>query len=92
MLWFHLKTLIMSINTSGINAPGMGESFHWGSVGLSCNPSITPDFVERNLDQEWDWGFLGLSMNTSMTFNFIEKHNDKPWHWGLNGISNNPFE
>jgi hypothetical protein len=48
---------------------------------LSANPSITPEFVERNLtlpygddDTDWEWDVKWLSMNPSITPEFIESH------------------
>ncbi|GAH98526.1 unnamed protein product, partial [marine sediment metagenome] len=35
--------------------------WRWNMEGLSWNPNITPEFVERHLDWEWDW--MELSQN-----------------------------
>ena len=33
--------------------------------GLSDNPSMTAEFIERNIDKPWEWGYKtwGLSSN-----------------------------
>jgi hypothetical protein len=37
------------------------KPWEWGDFGLSFNPSITPDFIEKNIEKPWHWGKLGLS-------------------------------
>lgn len=32
------------------------EPWNWGKYGLSSNPSITPEFVEKYNDKPWRWG------------------------------------
>jgi hypothetical protein len=32
-----------------------------GVISVSFNPSITPDFIEKNIEKPWHWGKLGLS-------------------------------
>ena len=44
--------------------------------------AITPDFVEKYLDEWWYWGTGGLSSNLSITPEFVEKHIDEEWDWG----------
>jgi len=61
-----------------------------GYDGLSLNPSITPEFIERHLDKSWVWGTGGLSSNISITPEFIERHLDKHWCWY--SLSRNTFE
>lgn len=63
------------------------KPWDWGKLGLSKNPSIKPEFVERNMDKPWDWG--GLSWNPSITPGFVEINIDKPWYWGGGGLSSN---
>jgi hypothetical protein len=63
----------------------------WGNWGLSLNPSITAEFVEKHLDKPWDWGEYGLSSNPAITMSFVEKHLEKPWDWGKYGLSRNLF-
>ncbi len=53
----------------------------WGDNGLSFNPSITPEFIEKHIDKKWGWGMFGLSSNPSITPEFIEKHIKKKWDW-----------
>ena len=50
------------------------KSWNWGKYGLSRNPAITPDFIEKHLDKPWHWGERGLSRNPAITPDFIEKH------------------
>jgi hypothetical protein len=64
--------------------------WYWGYSGLSENPSISPEFVEKHIDKPWHWGRYGLSSNPSISPEFVEKHIDKPWYWGRYGLSNNP--
>ena len=61
-----------------------------GAGGLSRNPSITPEFIEKHIDKNWDWGRLSLSVNPSITPEFVEKHIGKDWWWGIYGLSSNP--
>jgi len=62
---------------------------HWNFEGLSENPSITMEFVEKHFDKDLYWGY-GLSRNpsTSLTMEFLEKHIDK--NWSYYGLSRNP--
>ena len=32
------------------------KNWNWGEDGLSRNPSITSEFIEKNLDKDWHWG------------------------------------
>ena len=34
-----------------------------GEYGLSMNPNITPEFVEKFHSKPWNWGSLALSSN-----------------------------
>ena len=67
------------------------KPWEWGRYGLSYNPSITPEFVERHMDEDWGWEELGLSSNPSITPEFVERHMDMPWGWGEEGLSSNTF-
>jgi hypothetical protein len=58
---------------------------------LSSNLGITPEIVERFIDEPWEWGTFGLSMNPAITPKFIRKHPEKPWVYGHMGISANTF-
>ncbi len=60
--------------------------------GLSNNPSITPEFIEKYIDRPWTWGWCGLSNNPSITPEFIEKHIDKPWSFNYLDNQSIPFE
>jgi hypothetical protein len=63
---------------------GIGEK-----NGLSLNPVITPEFIERHINKDWNWGGDGLSRNPSITVEFIEKYPNKDWWWGKDGLSSN---
>ncbi len=67
----------------------MDKAWDFGKYGLSVNPCITHEFIERHLDQMW-WGKDGLSSNPCITLDFIEKHIDRDWCWGRWGLSLNP--
>ena len=65
------------------------DDLFWGKGGLSKNPAVTPDFVEKHPDQKWLWGSGDLSSNTSITMKFVEDHIDEDWCWGIYGLSHN---
>ena len=58
----------------------------WNWYGLSQNPDITPDIIEKNLDNRWNW--TELSQNPNITIDIIEKYHYKPLNWEW--ISRNP--
>lgn len=35
--------------------------WHWGMCGLSKNPNLSYDFVERHLDKPWDYRLLSMN-------------------------------
>ena len=37
------------------------HNVYWGECGLSSNPAITMEFIEKHIDKDWDWGEYGLS-------------------------------
>ena len=57
-----------------------------GFNGISENPNITMDIIEKYPDKPWDWA--RISLNPSITMDIIEKYPDKPWNWKW--ISLNP--
>ena len=65
----------------------MNKPWNWGALG--SNPSVTPTFVENNMDKPWEWGAFGLSRNPSVTPTFVENNINKPWDWGKYALSNN---
>ena len=65
------------------------KQWHWGSWGLSSNPSISTRFIERHPNKQWEWGFGGISLNKSVEMEFINNNLDKPWEWGIGGLSSN---
>jgi hypothetical protein len=52
---------------------------HWisGEFGLSLNPSITPEFIDKNRGKSFHWGSCGLSLNRSITPEFVEQNHTK---------------
>ena len=60
----------------------------WSSM-ISRNPTITLEFIEKNINKPWNWGKKGLSNNPNITPDFIEKFIEKPWEWGKKGLSRN---
>ena len=54
--------------------------------GISRNPNITMDIIEKYSNKPWNWEYI--SRNPNITMEFIEKYSDKQWNW--NGISGNP--
>ena len=48
--------------------------------GISWNPNITMEFIEKYSDKPWDWNG-GISRNPNITMEFIEKYSNKPWNW-----------
>jgi hypothetical protein len=50
-------------------------------LGISLNPNITPEYINKHLDKYWDWGYL--PNNPNMTKEFIEQHIDKFWYWNI---------
>ena len=59
---------------------------HWDWYGISFNPNVTMDFIDKHPEKPWDWCYV--SNNPNLTMEFVEKHPDKPWNWGC--ISDNP--
>jgi hypothetical protein len=60
----------------------------WEWSGISRNPNITMEFIEKHLDSPWDWNTI--SSNPNLTMEFIEANPDKPWNWLV--ISNTRFD
>ena len=57
-------------------------------MGISCNPNITIDIIDKYPDKSWNWD--GISCNPNITMDIIEKYPNKPWSWDF--ISLNPFK
>ena len=47
--------------------------------GISCNPNITMEIIEKYPDKPWSW--CHISDNPNITMEFIEKYPEKPWEW-----------
>jgi hypothetical protein len=47
----------------------------WGVYGLSKNPSITTEFIEKHIGKPWVYSQFGLSRNTAINVDFIENNN-----------------
>jgi hypothetical protein len=41
-------------------------------LGLSSNPAITPEFIERHLNKRWYWGGYGLSSYLDDKMNLLD--------------------
>ena len=54
---------------------------HWER--LSCNPNLTWEYIEDNLDKSWNWNKLtiNLTINAKITKDIIQSNSDKPWDW-----------
>jgi hypothetical protein len=71
------------------------ERLSWGYTGISRNPSITIDLIEKTPDKWWIWGQEGLSQHPAMTLDYVleidaDAHPKKRWEWGAYGLSRNP--
>ena len=53
---------------------------------MACNPNITWEIIQANLDKPWDWNWI--SDNPNITWEIIQQNPDKPWDWSM--ISQNP--
>jgi hypothetical protein len=67
----------------------------WGYTGLTRNPSITIDLIEKTSDKWWCWGEQGLSQHPAMTLEYVleidaDADPRKRWEWGGYGLSRNP--
>lgn len=60
------------------------NSIDW--TNLSSEPSITWDFVQRNINRPWNWCWL--SANPAVKWQNVEQNLDRPWSWS--GLSRNP--
>jgi hypothetical protein len=58
----------------------------WEWMGISGNPNITMDIIEKYVDKPWDWN--GISRNQNLTMVYAYTHLEKPWDWER--ISMNP--
>lgn len=50
---------------------------YWGN--LSCNPNISWNIIENNLDKFWNWDYL--SCNQNINVDILKNNLDKPWNW-----------
>ena len=62
------------------------KPWNWGWNGISRNPNITMEIIEKHPEKPWDWN--GISRNPNITMEFIERYPEKPWSWYW--ISKNP--
>ena len=60
----------------------------WWEDGISSNPNLTLEWIEKYEDKNWNWGYNGISSNPNLTLEWIEKYEDKGWDW--EEISNHP--
>jgi hypothetical protein len=51
--------------------------------GLSINPAITPEFIEKHIDKP-------LKQSSSALITKSKDFVEKKWHWGSDGLSRNP--
>jgi hypothetical protein len=51
----------------------------WVWQGISWNPNLTMDFIEKYPDKDWNWH--GISEIPNLTMDFIEKHSNEDWDW-----------
>ncbi len=68
----------------------INQDWNWG--GISNNPHITLEFVEKNMDKCWNiYGYNGLLSNPIITPEFMHKNGENlhfEWDWSL--FSSNP--
>ena len=53
------------------------KPWDWGWCGLSDNPNITMEIIEKNLNKPWNWYYI--SQNPNITMKMIENSPEKPW-------------
>lgn len=53
------------------------KPFDW--AGITCNPNITFDIVEKYSDIPWSYTWL--SLNPNLTMDYVKRHPDKRWDW-----------
>jgi hypothetical protein len=86
---FHWTSLSYVVDPNFVDA---NPTYPWNfyeHLSLSGNSSITLDFIERHIEENWNWGWV-LGKNPVITPEFVEKHIDKEWRWGSYGFSENP--
>ena len=54
--------------------------------GLSFNPNITIEVLDRYIDRPWSWDFI--SSNSALTVEILLKYRDKPWN--IESVCANP--
>ena len=59
-----------------------------GIGGVSMNPNITMEIIEKYPEKPWNWDWI--SCNPNITMEIIEKHPEKPWNLSHVQISCNP--
>jgi len=60
--------------------------WHYGSSGLSVNPTLTWEFISSYLDQPWN--FTYLSKHSCITWDIVQQHPDLEWDY--QSLSMNP--
>jgi hypothetical protein len=55
----------------------LDKNLSW--TGLSLNPNITMDIIEKYIYLPWVW--KNVSSNPNLTFEFLLKYIDKDWDW-----------
>ncbi len=58
----------------------------WDWFGISSNPNITWEIIQRYPGLSWKWS--ELSRNPNITWEIIQANLDKPWDWYF--LSSNP--
>jgi hypothetical protein len=76
------------------------QMWNWGRYGLSSNPSISIELIDKFPTQKWYYGSDGLSSNPMITPEILKQIFDntdsmktdtlKQWNWGSGGLSSNP--
>lgn len=67
------------INVENVDKYMDKVKWNFGVGGLSNNPNLTLEFIEKYIDKRWDWGCYGLSNHPIITIDFVKKHKKKPW-------------
>ena len=49
----------------------------WGQCGISYNPNLTIEWIEKYPDKPWDWGYYGISGNPNISLKIIQKYINK---------------
>lgn len=57
--------------------------------GISRNPNLTLEFIEKYIEKDWDWG--EISRHQILTIEFVQKYIEKDWDWSFWGIPHNHY-